>query len=61
MTLNFFSKHTATDGLRYDAVNCVRSWLMGKNHLPKDVMRSLRYLIPELARDASDSDDDFAQ
>jgi hypothetical protein len=58
MTLNFFSKHTETDGKRYDAVNCVRTWLAGKNHLPKDLQRSLMYLIPELSRDELKADND---
>jgi hypothetical protein len=48
MSLNYFSKHSGSDGKRYDAVNCVRMWLAGKNHLPKDLQAALRYLIPEL-------------
>ncbi len=54
VTLNYFSKHTHSDGKRYDAVNCVRMWLAGKRHLPKDLLVSLRYLIPELENEASD-------
>ena len=48
MSLNYFSKHKESDGKRYDAVNRVRTWLAGKNYLPKDLQAALRYLIPEL-------------
>ena len=51
MTLNYFSKHRSESGKRYDAVNCVRMWLRGKSHLPKDLQAALRYLIPELKDD----------
>jgi len=54
MTLNYFSKHANTDGKRYDAVNCVRMWLAGKRHLPKDLLASLQYLIPELKEQTSE-------
>ncbi|MBV8772710.1 MAG: hypothetical protein JO166_10355 [Deltaproteobacteria bacterium] len=48
MSLGYFSKHKEGDGKRYDAVNCLRMWLAGKSHLPKDVVAALHYLIPEL-------------
>lgn len=51
MSLNFFSKHAATNGKRYDAVNCVGMWLTGKRHLPKDLTAALHYLIPELKKE----------
>jgi len=54
MSLNYFSKHKESDGKRYDAVNCVRMWLAGKHHLPKDLLASLSYLIPELKNDLID-------
>lgn len=54
MTLNYVSRHSETDGKRYDAVNCVRMWLAGKQHLPKDLLASLHYLIPELKSEAPD-------
>jgi len=41
MSLSYFSKHSSRDGKRYDAVNCVRIWLTGKNHLPKDLLTAL--------------------
>lgn len=53
MSLNYFSKHSSRDGKRYDAVNCVRMWLTGKNHLPKDLLAALHHLIPELKTDAT--------
>jgi len=48
MSLGYFSKHKESDGKRYDAVNCLRMWLAGKSHLPKDVVAALHYLVPEL-------------
>jgi hypothetical protein len=54
MSLNYFSKHSESDGKRYDAVNCVRMWLAGKRYLPKDLMASLHYLIPELRSESKD-------
>lgn len=49
MTLQFFaSKPPEGDGKRYSAVNTVSTWLWGRNHLPKDLLAALRYLIPEL-------------
>jgi hypothetical protein len=54
MSLNYFSKHKESDGKRYDAVNCVRMWLTGKRHLPKDLTSALQYLIPELKDDSAE-------
>ena len=53
MSLNFFSTHSEPDGKRYDAVNCLRMWLAGKRHLPKDLTAALRYLVPELRDDTN--------
>ena len=53
MSLNFFtSSHPKEDGNRYRAVNTVRVWLRGRNHLPKDLVQALHYLIPELKENA---------
>jgi hypothetical protein len=58
MSLSYFSKHKESDGKRYDAVNCVRMWLAGKSHLPKDLLVALHYLIPELKDETvGDSED----
>jgi len=59
MTLNYFSKHASSDGKRYDSVNCVQMWLMGKNHLPKDLVAALHYLIPELKTEKLDKSNDW--
>jgi hypothetical protein len=32
-------------------------WLAGKRHLPKDLLASLHYLIPELKTDTADVED----
>ncbi|HEX4231142.1 MAG TPA: hypothetical protein VHZ07_20865 [Bryobacteraceae bacterium] len=61
MTLQFFGKKPPEgDGKRYDAVNTVTTWLWNRNHLPKDLLAALRYLIPELKQQgqASEFDDD---
>lgn len=51
MTLQFFSqKPREGDGRRYSAVNTIKTWLWGRNHLPKDLIAALQYLIPELQR-----------
>lgn len=49
MTLQFFTrKPSEADGKRHHAVNTVSTWLWGRNHLPKDLLEALCYLIPEL-------------
>jgi len=53
MSLSFFSKPTETDGKRYDAVNCLRMWLAGKRHLPKDLTAAIHYLVLELKDDTT--------
>ena len=39
------------DGKRYQAVNIVGTWLWSRNHLPKDLVVAVHYLIPELKRE----------
>ncbi len=52
MTLQFFAeKPPERDGKRYRAVNTVGGWLWSRNHLPKDLVAALHYLIPELKRE----------
>jgi hypothetical protein len=60
MTLNFFSNHNKPDGKRYDAVLIVADFVRGRGHLPRDLVKALHYLIPELERRVAPPDDDFS-
>jgi hypothetical protein len=60
MTLQFFAeKPPEGDGKRYRAINTVGVWLWSRNHLPKDLVAALYYLVPELKRRRGESDAPF--
>jgi hypothetical protein len=62
MTLQFFAdKPQDGDGKRYRAINTVGAWMWGRNHLPKDLVAALHYLIPELKREACARSDEHGR
>jgi hypothetical protein len=54
--MQYFNNKPKDNSKRYGAVNTVRVWLEGRAHLPKDLVRALHELIPELGNGAEEDD-----